>query len=49
MDTKRWVKVGQTVRFEAGPLGVLEQKVVSVPGNDISRTGLDGLLKPPEA
>jgi 2-keto-4-pentenoate hydratase/2-oxohepta-3-ene-1,7-dioic acid hydratase in catechol pathway len=47
MDTKRWVKPGQTARFEVEGLGVLEQKVVSVAGADYARTGMDGLMQAP--
>ncbi|MGH2366449.1 MAG: fumarylacetoacetate hydrolase family protein [Chloroflexota bacterium] len=49
MDTKRWIKVGQTARFEVDKLGALEQKIVAVQGSDYARDGLDGLLKAPEA
>jgi len=49
MDTKRWIKVGQTARFEVEKLGVLEQKVVAFKGADYARNGMDGLLKAPEA
>jgi hypothetical protein len=47
MDTKRWIKVGQTARFEVEGLGALEQQVVAIPGVvDYVRNGMDGLMNP---
>ncbi len=46
MDTKRWPKVGQTVRFDVQGIGTLEHKIVT--GEhvvDHVGSGMDGLLK----